>query len=100
MFIKFIWSFNDAFVDIYSFFIFTLDFAKDDTLLFCFKIDFFGPNNGSYTLGANSQESMEQWMKSLKGASFNCVKSIVANLEKSLNNLEGILFGIIISKWM
>lgn len=71
-------------------FILILDLAKDDTLLFCFKIEFVGPNNGSYTLGANSQESMEQWMKSLKAASFNCVKSIIANLEKSLNCIEGI----------
>lgn len=62
---------------------------------FSFKIVFHGPNNRSYTLGADSQESMEQWMKSLACASYDFMKSMVANLESQLKKLESIYHKII-----
>lgn len=80
-----------------------LDLAENDNLIPCFKIEFIGPNNRSYTLGANTRESMEQWIQALKCASFS-VKSIVANFENTIKPLDGkpvvlyyYLFGIIIN---
>lgn len=96
-FYEFILSFNDDLLLFMTCFMFILDFTKDDILSFCFKIEFLNPNIGSYTFGANGQESMEQWMKSLKGAIYNSVKSIVANLENSIKKLEGIFASITIS---
>lgn len=58
---------------------------------FSFKIIFHGPNNRSYILGADSQESMEQWMKSLACASYDYMKFMVADLQRQLKELEGIL---------
>lgn len=57
---------------------------------FSFKIIFHGPNNRSYILGADSQESMEQWMKSLACASYDYMKFMVADLQRQLKELEGI----------
>jgi len=65
----------------------SIELAENDDQ-FSFKIIFHGPNNRSYTLGADSQESMEQWMKSLACASYDYMKFMVADLQKQLKELE------------
>ena len=52
---------------------------------FCFKIVF--PSR-SYVLGAESQQSMEQWMKSLACASYDYVKLMAAELQRQLDELS------------
>lgn len=76
-------------------FFFFIELAENDNQ-FSFKIVFHGPNNRSYTLGADSQESMEQWMKSLACASYDYMKSMVSNLESQLKKLESMHCKIII----
>lgn len=46
-------------------------------------------------MGADSQESMEQWMKSLACASYDYMKFMVADLQRQLKELEGIQILII-----
>lgn len=65
-----------------------LELAENDDQ-FSFKIIFHGPNNRSYILGSDSQESMEQWMKSLACASYDYMKFMVADLQRQLKELEG-----------
>lgn len=62
---------------------------SEDDELFCFKIEFHGTNNRSYVLGAESQESMEQWMKALACAGFDYMKLMVAELQRQLADIEG-----------
>lgn len=64
----------------------------EDDELFCFKIEFHGTNNRSYVLGAESQESMEQWMKALACAGFDYMKLMVAELQRQLADIEGWFF--------
>ncbi|XP_011308935.1 sesquipedalian-1-like [Fopius arisanus] len=52
---------------------------------FGFKIVFHGTNNRSYVLGAESQDSMEQWMKALACASYDYMKLMVAELQRQLD---------------
>lgn len=75
---------------------FVLELAENDDQ-FSFKVIFHGPNNRSYILGADSQESMEQWMKSLACASYDYMKFMVADLQRQLKELEGIQIFIIIT---
>ncbi|XP_025208011.1 sesquipedalian-1-like [Melanaphis sacchari] len=65
----------------------SIELAENDDQ-FSFKIIFHGPNNRSYILGADSQESMEQWMKSLACASYDYMKFMVADLQRQLKELE------------
>ncbi|XP_022200171.2 sesquipedalian-1 [Nilaparvata lugens] len=65
----------------------TIELAEDEEQ-FCFKIVFHGPGNRSYVLGADSQESMEQWMKALACASYDYMKLIVAELQRQLDEME------------
>jgi len=51
---------------------------------FCFKIVF--PSR-SYVLSAESQASMEQWMKALACASYDYVKLMAAELQRQLDEL-------------
>jgi len=61
----------------------------EDGEQFGFKIVFHGTGNRSYTLGAESQESMEQWMKTLACASYDYMKLMVAELQRQLDEMEG-----------
>lgn len=61
----------------------------EDDEQFSFKIEFHGTNNRSYVLGAESQESMEQWMKALACASYDYMKLMVAELQRQLDDIEG-----------
>lgn len=65
---------------------------EEDEEQFCFKIEFHGTNNRSYILGAESQESMEQWMKALACASYDYMKLMVAELQRQLDDIEGLVF--------
>lgn len=65
-----------------------LELAEDDEQ-YTFKIEFHGSNNRSYVLGAESQESMEQWMKALACAGYDYIKLMVAELQRQLDDIEG-----------
>lgn len=65
-----------------------IELAEDDEQ-YTFKIEFHGPNNRSYVLGAESQESMEQWMKALACAGYDYIKLMVAELQRQLDDIEG-----------
>ncbi|KAK0089877.1 hypothetical protein PV325_004900 [Microctonus aethiopoides] len=65
----------------------TIELAEDEEH-YGFKIVFHGPNNRSYALGAESQESMEQWMKALACASYDYMKLMVAELQRQLDAAE------------
>lgn len=41
-------------------------------------------------LGAESQESMESWMKALACAGYDYMKLMVAELQRQLDDIEGI----------
>lgn len=65
-----------------------LELAEDDEQ-FTFKIEFHGTNNRSYVLGAETQDSMEQWMKALACAGYDYIKLMVAELQRQLDDIEG-----------
>ncbi|VEN45754.1 unnamed protein product [Callosobruchus maculatus] len=65
----------------------SIELAEDEEQ-FCFKIEFHGTNNRSYILGAESQESMEQWMKALACAGYDYMKLMVAELQRQLDDIE------------
>jgi hypothetical protein len=67
-----------------------VELAEDEEQ-FSFKIVFHGAGNRSYVLGAESQESMEQWMKALACASYDYMKLMVADLQRQLDEMEGSL---------
>ncbi|KAG8040806.1 hypothetical protein G9C98_001794 [Cotesia typhae] len=62
----------------------TVELSEDEDQ-YSFKIIFHGPNNRSYVLGSESQESMEQWMKALACASYDYIKLMVAELQRQLD---------------
>ncbi|OAD59561.1 Sesquipedalian-1 [Eufriesea mexicana] len=67
---------------------YTIELAEDEEQ-FAFQIVFHGPNNRIiYTLAAESQESMEQWMKALARASYDYMKLMVADLQRQLDAAE------------
>lgn len=74
-----------------------LELAEDDEQ-FSFKIEFHGTNNRSYVLGAESQDSMESWMKALACAGYDYMKLMVSELQRQLDDIEGIYFEFFISK--
>ncbi|KAF5296437.1 hypothetical protein FQR65_LT01424 [Abscondita terminalis] len=65
----------------------TIELDEDDEQ-FSFKIEFHGTNNRSYVLAADSQDSMEQWMKALACASYDYMKLMVAELQRQLDDIE------------
>ncbi|XP_072749881.1 sesquipedalian-1 [Anoplolepis gracilipes] len=65
----------------------TIELAEDEEQ-FGFKIVFHGLNNRSYVLAAESQESMEQWMKALACASYDYMKLMVTELQRQLDAVE------------
>ncbi|XP_029174715.1 sesquipedalian-1-like [Nylanderia fulva] len=65
----------------------TIELAEDEEQ-FGFKIVFHGLNNRNYVLAAESQESMEQWMKALACASYDYMKLMVTELQRQLDAVE------------
>lgn len=63
---------------------------SEDEDQFSFKIMFHGAGNRSYVLAAESQESMEQWMKALACSSYDYMKLMVADLQRQLDEMEGL----------
>lgn len=66
-----------------------LELAEDDGQ-FGFKIVFHGQGNRTYVLVADSQDSMEQWMKALACASYDYIKLMVSELQRQLEEMEGL----------
>lgn len=54
---------------------------------FTFKLLFHGGGGRTYVLAADSQESLELWMKALARASYDYLKLMVAELQKQLDEL-------------
>lgn len=69
-------------------FFFQTELAEDEEL-YGFKIVFHGQGNRSYSLAAESQESMEQWMKALACAPYDYMKLMVAELQRQLDQMDG-----------
>lgn len=65
----------------------TIELAEDEEL-YGFKIVFHGQGNRSYALAADSQESMEQWMKALAQAPYDYMKLMVAELQRQLDQMD------------
>uniref|UniRef100_A0A161MAI4 Sesquipedalian-1-like protein n=1 Tax=Triatoma infestans TaxID=30076 RepID=A0A161MAI4_TRIIF len=63
------------------------ELAEDDGQ-FGFKIVFHGQGNRTYILVADSQDSMEQWMKALACASYDYIKLMVSELQRQLEEME------------
>ncbi|KAK8380298.1 hypothetical protein O3P69_016718 [Scylla paramamosain] len=55
---------------------------------FTFKLVFHGGGGRVYVLAADSQESLEVWMKALARASYDYLKLMVAELQKQLDELN------------
>ncbi|XP_071946560.1 uncharacterized protein [Antedon mediterranea] len=53
-----------------------------------FQISFPGEGVRSYTLGANTQDEMESWMKVLSCASYEYMKAMVIELQRQLDELS------------
>lgn len=64
----------------------------EDEELYGFKIVFHGQGNRSYALASDSQESMEQWMKALAQAPYDYMKLMVAELQRQLDQMDGMGF--------
>lgn len=56
---------------------------------FTFKLLFHGGGGRTYVLVADSQESLEEWMKALARASYDYLKLMVNELQKQLDELNG-----------
>lgn len=67
----------------------TVELAEDDEQ-YSFKIEFHGPNNRSYVVGAETQEAMESWMKALACAGYDYMKLMVSELQRQLDDIEGL----------
>lgn len=65
----------------------TIELAEDDEQ-FSFKIVFHGPGGRAYTLCAESQDCMEQWMKALACAGYDYMKLMVTELQRQLDEME------------
>ncbi|XP_045616275.2 sesquipedalian-1 isoform X1 [Procambarus clarkii] len=55
---------------------------------YTFKLLFHGGGGRTYVLAADSQESLEAWMKALARASYDYLKLMVAELQKQLDELN------------
>ena len=73
-----------------------VELSEDDEP-YSFKLVFHGPNDRSFTLGAENQEIMEEWMKAIAAASYDYMKLLVMELQRQVDELTGKLFQVIIS---
>lgn len=65
-----------------------IELAEGETDLHSFNIVFSGASSRTYTMGTESQESMESWMKALSSASYDYLKLVVAELQKQLDEIN------------
>ena len=54
---------------------------------FCFEVGFRGANSRTYTLSAESEESMTSWMRALTHASFQYLRMMVLELQRQVTEL-------------
>lgn len=64
----------------------TVELAENEEM-FAFKVVFHGSGNRMYVLSADTQESMEAWMKALACASYDYMKLTVAELQRQLSQV-------------
>lgn len=64
----------------------TVELAENEEM-FAFKVVFHGSGNRMYMLSADTQESMEAWMKALACASYDYMKLMVAELQRQLSQV-------------
>lgn len=65
----------------------TIELSQEsDADNYCFEIAFNG--NRTYILAADTQESMESWMKALTCAGYEYKRIIVAELQRQLQEIE------------
>lgn len=64
-----------------------VELAESEDQPYAFQISYGGQGARTYILGANSSKEMESWMKALTNASYTCLKMMVEDLERRLNDL-------------
>lgn len=60
--------------------------AEEEVEKYCFQIIFHG--NRTYVLSADTQVTMELWMKSLSTAGYDYMKMMITELQRQLNELD------------
>lgn len=68
--------------------IFSTELSEEEEA-YCFNLVYHGPGDRTFALSADSQESMEEWMKAIACASYDYMKVVVAELQKQVNELTG-----------
>jgi len=69
----------------------TVELAEEETDVYAFKIVFHGDGKSSgrvYTLGTQTMEDLEAWMKLVACASYDYMKLMVVELQQQLAELE------------
>eukprot|EP00090_Calanus_glacialis_P047427 TRINITY_DN9842_c0_g1_i1.p1 TRINITY_DN9842_c0_g1~~TRINITY_DN9842_c0_g1_i1.p1 ORF type:complete len:214 (-),score=96.65 TRINITY_DN9842_c0_g1_i1:574-1215(-) len=69
----------------------TVELAEEETEVYAFKIVFHGDGKSSgrvYTLGTQTMEDLEAWMKLVACASYDYMKLMVVELQQQLAELE------------
>lgn len=69
----------------------TVELAEEETEVYAFKIQFHGDGKTmgrTYSLGTQTMEDLEQWMKLVACASFDYMKLMVVEMQQQLNELE------------
>jgi len=69
----------------------TVELAEEETEVYAFKILFHGDGKTmgrTYSLGTQTMEDLEQWMKLVACASFDYMKLMVVEMQQQLNELE------------
>ena len=65
---------------------------SEDDEAYSFNIAFHGNGDRTFVLSAETQESMEEWMKAITCASYDYMKVMVLELQKQVDELTGISF--------
>jgi len=60
---------------------------SEENEAYSFNLAFHGPGDRTFALSAESQESMEDWMKAITCASYDFMKVVVAELQKQVDEL-------------
>jgi len=64
----------------------TVELSEEEEA-YSFNLVYHGPGDRTFTLSAESQESMEEWMKVITCASYDYMKVVVAELQKQVDEL-------------
>lgn len=64
-----------------------VELAESEDQPYAFQISYGGAGARTYVLGANSAKEMESWMKAITNASYACLKMMVEDLERRLEEL-------------